>query len=212
MGSQAGVNLTTGSNDIDIGSPGMAGDSNAIRIGTPNTHKATFIAGIFGVAIPSGIPVVVSSNGQLGVAAVSSARFKRNIHDMGAASEGLMKLRPVTFRYRQDPTNTRQYGLVAEEVERIYPELVIYDADGKPEAVRYEVLTSMLLNEFQKQSSELRNLSLEDRRQAGEFKTLSTQLASDGRELRAIKDRLGEFEQAIRIPGAQGRVAAALSR
>ena len=123
-----------------------------------------------------------------------------------------MKLRPVTFRYRQDPTNTRQYGLVAEEVERVYPELVIYDADGKPEAVRYEVLTSMLLNEFQKQSSELRNLSLEDRRQAGEFKTLSTQLASDGRELRAIKDRLGEFEQAIRIPGAQGRVAAALSR
>ena len=99
----------------------------------------------------TGNAVVVNSSGKLGIV-MSSARFKRDIHDMGSSSAALMKLRPVTFRYRNDPEGIRQYGLVAEEVARIYPELVSYGADGKVETVNYLTLTSMLLNELQKQT------------------------------------------------------------
>jgi hypothetical protein len=99
------------------------------------------------------LPVVVNGNGRLGIQA-SSARFKRDIHDMGEASERLMKLRPVTFRYKEDPAATLQYGLVAEEVARVYPELVTYGADGKVETVAYHLLPAMLLNEMQRQVRE----------------------------------------------------------
>ena len=81
---------------------------------------------------------------------MSSARYKRDIHDMGARSAGLLKLRPVTFRYKNDPARTLQYGLVAEEVANIYPDLVGYGTDGKIETVHYMTLISMLLNELQK--------------------------------------------------------------
>ena len=99
----------------------------------------------------AGPDVVVNVNGKLGVV-LSSARFKRDIRDMGGSTEQLLKLRPVTFRYKDDQQGVRQYGLVAEEVERVYPELVTYGADGKVESVRYSMLTSMILNELQKQN------------------------------------------------------------
>jgi hypothetical protein len=178
LGYYAGHNLTTGDNNIDIGNLGTAAESSTIRIGRQGTQTATYIAGISG-SVVTGPDVVVNSSGRLGVVA-SSARFKRDIRDLGAASSGLMKLRPVTFRYRDDPQGVRQYGLVAEEVERVYPELVTYGADGKVETVRYSMLTAMLLNELQKQSRE-------NQRQAEQIKRLSAQVA----ELKAI------FEQAM---------------
>jgi hypothetical protein len=150
VGWGAGFNLTTGSNDIDIGNAAVAAESNTIRIGSKGTQTRAFIAGIVNSPI-FGSPVVVGAAGRLGIQA-SSARFKRDIHDMGNASGKLMKLRPVTFRYKEDPAGALQYGLIAEEVARVYPELVTYGADGKVEAVAYHLLPAMLLNEMQKQA------------------------------------------------------------
>jgi Chaperone of endosialidase len=154
LGFNAGTNLTTESNDIEIGNPGVAGDSGVIRIGTKGTATRTLIAGINNAPIfASSVPVVVNINGRLGFLA-SSARYKRDIRDMGEASGGLMKLRPVTFRYRGDLAGRLQYGLIAEEVARVYPELVTYGADGKVETVAYHLLPAMLLNEMQRQVRE----------------------------------------------------------
>src|SRR5262249_36799224 len=129
LGANGGFNSTTGSNNIDIGNTGVAAESGTIRIGSQGTQTKTFLAGIFSSMV-TGDAVVVSSTGQLGIV-MSSARYKRDIRAMGSSSEELMKLRPVTFRYRNDPSQQRQYGLVAEEVARVYPDLVSHDADGK---------------------------------------------------------------------------------
>jgi hypothetical protein len=157
VGFFSGFNLTTGSDNIDIGNPGTAAESKTIRIGTQGTQTAAFIAGISGVMV-AGNSVVVNSSGKLGVM-MSSARFKHDIHDMGRSSSRLMKLRPVTFRYKNDPESIKQYGLIAEEVARVYPELVTYGADGKVQTVNYLTLTSMLLNELQKRTIEMHKLS-----------------------------------------------------
>jgi hypothetical protein len=151
IGTSAGANLTTGDNNIDIGNSGVAAEANTIRIGIPGTQSATFIAGISGVAV-TGTAVVVSSSGQLGVAP-SSERFKEAIKPMDKASEAILALRPVTFRYKQeiDPKGIPQFGLVAEEVEQVNPDLVVHDAEGKVYSVRYEAVNAMLLNEFLKE-------------------------------------------------------------
>jgi hypothetical protein len=153
IGVGAGANLTTGNNNIEIGNVGVAAESNTIRIGTKGVQTRTLIAGINNAPVLVGSPVLVNAIGRLGIQ-VSSARFKRDIREMGKASGGLMKLRPVTFRYKDDPAGTLQYGLVAEEVARVYPELVTYGADGQVEAVAYHLLPAMLLNEMQKQVRE----------------------------------------------------------
>jgi hypothetical protein len=153
----------------------------------------------------TGADVVVSSAGQLGIV-VSSARFKRDIRDMGGASAGLMKLRPVSFRYKNDPQGIKQYGLVAEEVAQLYPELVTHGADGKPETVRYSVLTSMLLNELQKQGRK-------SDRQAREIETLSAQVAelkaSQQRQRAAFEERLATVERALAAQTTNGKLASA---
>ncbi len=151
LGATAGSNLTNGSNNIDIGALGAAGEANKIRVGRQGTQNGTFIAGIFGVAV-TGSQVVVNSNGKLGVA-TSSARFKEAIKEMAKTSEPIFALKPVTFRYKKeiDPDATPQFGLVAEEVEKVNPDLVIRDKDGKPYTVRYEAVNAMLLNEFLKE-------------------------------------------------------------
>ena len=150
VGFNAGSKLTTGSSNIDIGSVGVAGESNTIRIGGVN-QTSTFIAGIQGVAV-TGTPVVVSSGGQLGVAP-SSERFKEAIKLMDKASEAILSLQPVTFRYKQelDPDGIPQFGLVAEQVEKVNPNLVVRGEDGKVMTVRYEAVNAMLLNEFLKE-------------------------------------------------------------
>ena len=124
-----------------------ATDANTIRLGTQGTQKATYIAGISGTAM-NGADVVVSSSGQLGVL-TSSARFKRDIQPLDERSRGLWQLRPVTFRYKQDPQGERQYGLIAEEVAKVYPELVVRGDKGEIESVQYRELIPLMLNEMQ---------------------------------------------------------------
>ncbi len=170
IGHLAGNSLTSGSSNIYIGSNGGASsESNAIRIGVSQT--ATFIAGIFNQTSGSGTAVFVNSNGQLGTT-TSSRRFKHEIADLGAESDLLMKLRPVAFYYKPelDDTQTRQYGLVAEEVAQVAPQLVVYDKDGAPQTVRYHFVNAMLLNEVQKQRSTIA-------RQQAEIQDLAARLA-----------------------------------
>src|SRR5262249_60634834 len=116
LGVNSGVNLTTGNNNIDIGNAGVAGESNRIRIGTKGTQTVAFIAGISGTTVSDGIGVVVGTNGKLGTV-VSSARFKEAIKPMDKASEAVLALKPVTFRYKKDldPDGIAQFGLVAED-------------------------------------------------------------------------------------------------
>ena len=156
LGFQAGLNLTTGSNNIDIGNKGKAGESNYIRIGTKGTQTHTLIAGISGVTVAGGVGVIIDNNGKLGTV-VSSARFKDQIQPMDKASEAILSLKPVTFRYKQelDPEGIPQFGLVAEQVEKVNPALVARDDQGKPYTVRYEAVNAMLLNEFLKEHREV---------------------------------------------------------
>jgi hypothetical protein len=127
----------------------VAGESGTIRIGTTSTQTKTSIAGIYGTSV-TGSAVVVSSTGQLGVT-VSSERYKTAIAPMGSDTAKLEQLRPVSFKLKSDATATRQYGLIAEEVAKVYPELVIRDQNGRIDGVRYDELAPMLLNEVQKQ-------------------------------------------------------------
>ena len=150
-GWHAGYNLTTGSNNIDIGNVGVAAESGAIRIGTTGTQTKTYIAGIYGTSV-SGSAVVVSSTGQLGVT-VSSERYKTAIAPMGSYTAKLQALRPVKFHLKTDPHGAVQYGLIAEEVAKVYPELVIRDETGRIDGVRYDELAPMLLNEMQEQQT-----------------------------------------------------------
>jgi hypothetical protein len=154
LGHEAGENLTTGSNNIVIGAGvlGVAGESNTIRIGNSGTQVATFIAGISGKTASGGVAVYVNANGKLGTT-VSSARFKEQIKPMDKASEAIHALKPVTFRYKEelDPEGIPQFGLVAEEVEKVNPDLVARDDKGEIYTVRYEAVNAMLLNEFLKE-------------------------------------------------------------
>src|SRR5947207_1334637 len=153
VGFLAGTNLTTGSNNIDIGNFGVDAESNAIRIGRPLVQTAlTYIAGISGTTVPNGVAVVVGTDGHLGTIS-SSCRFKDEIKPMDNASEAILALKPVTFRYKQefDPKRIPQFGLVAEEVEKVNPDLVKRDRDGNLQTVRYEAVNAMLLNEFLKE-------------------------------------------------------------
>lgn len=152
LGFSAGINITTGGNNIDIGHPGVAGDTNIIRIGLTGTQTNTFIAGIYNATASGGTAVFVTSSGQLGTL-TSSARFKQNIQHMGDASDVLLALQPVTFQYKPeiDPRGLAQFGLIAEQVEKVEPDLVVHDKEHGIYTVRYEAVNAMLLNEFLKQ-------------------------------------------------------------
>jgi Chaperone of endosialidase len=181
VGYLAGELLTTSeSNNIDIGSPGVAGDSGAIRIGG-SAQTSTYIAGISGSTSASGVAVYVNSSGQLGTA-TSSLRFKENVQDMGDASDGLLQLRPVTFNYKpqyDDGSHLLQYGLIAEEVAKVYPGLVEYDKDGQPLTVRYQFVNAMLLNEVQSQHKTIAD-------QQTQITQLQSQLEDIQKTLRAL--------------------------
>ena len=153
MGTSAGQNLTTGNRNIDIGNLGVANEGNTIRIGTTDEQSATYIAGIAGQTVGAGgSTCYVDNDGKLGVF-LSAHRFKTDIADMATASEAILALRPVTFHYKPelDKTGIPQFGLVAEEVEAINPDLVTRDKEGKVTTVRYEAVNAMLLNEFLKE-------------------------------------------------------------
>jgi len=176
LGSTAGANLTSGSNNIEIGNVGVAGEAAKIRIGKQGTQNGTFIAGIFGVPV-TGSTVVVNSTGKVGVA-TSSARFKEAIKPMDKASETILQLKPVTFRYKKevDPSGIPQYGLVAEQVEKVDPRLVIRDEDGKVMTVRYEAVNAMLLNEFLKEHRKVEELEKQITVLTSGLQKVSTQL------------------------------------
>jgi hypothetical protein len=179
LGLQAGFYVTN-SNNIEIGTGGLPTDANTIRIGTNTVHTNTFISGIYGATAASGVAVYVNSSGQLGTL-TSSVRFKENIHDMNDASDALLALRPVTFQYKSeiDPNGTPQFGLVAEEVEKIAPDLVARDDEGRPYTVRYEAVNAMLLNEFLKEHRRVaaQNRKIQDLEQSvAELKELVSNL------------------------------------
>jgi hypothetical protein len=188
IGRGAGSNLTTGSNNIDIAALGVAGESNTIRIGALGTQKSTFIQGISGATVPSGAQVMVGSGGKLGTL-VSSARYKEEIKPMEDASESLLALKPVTFKYKKDldPEAIPQFGLVAEEVEKVNPDLVGRDGDGKVYTVRYEAVNAMLLNEFLKEHRKVEQLQ---------------------EQIDALKAGLQKVSQELEVRTAQPQVAA----
>jgi len=187
LGSDAGLNIT-GNNNIDIGNEGFGGDSRTIRIGTKQTHRATFIAGISRATIPTGIPVIVDDSGHLGTI-TSSARFKEQIQPMDKASEAILSLQPVTFRYKHDidPQGIPQFGLVAEQVEKINPDLVARDEKGKPYTVRYEAVNAMLLNEFLKEHRKVQELEANSVQQQKQIEALTEGLQKVSAQLEASK-------------------------
>jgi polyhydroxyalkanoate synthesis regulator phasin len=193
LGFLAGYYQTTGSNNIYLASYGVAGETNTMRLGQDSASdsgvtKHSFIAGVFGVPV-SGSQVLINSKGQLGVLA-SSARYKRDIQDMGKRTQGLLKLRPVTFRYKQDPEAVLQYGLIAEEVAKVYPELVVRGANGEVESVQYHQIISMLLNEVQHQQKQIEELKTAHGQELAEVKVQNEELRSHNTALERRLDRL----------------------
>jgi hypothetical protein len=203
VGSEAGFYLTTGSNNIEIGNPGTAADANTMRIGTEGTQTATYIAGIFNTTVTGGCSVVAASTGQLGCV-TSSARYKRDVRDMGDSSDKLMELRPVTFVYKADQTGAQQFGLIAEEVEKVYPELVVRDAAGKPVTVGYQMLPAMLLNELQKQARQLDQKN----RQIAALERQVASIQKKDAEIGALAARLDAIERRAQASGIDRLVAA----
>jgi len=186
-GYKAGYNLTTGSNNIDIGNQGVAAEGNTIRIGTAQT--VTYLAGISGTPV-TGSAVIVSSTGQLGVT-VSSERYKTAIVPMGSDTAKLGQLRPVSFRLKSDASGTRQYGLIAEEVAKVYPELVIRDQAGRIDGVRYDELAPMLLNAMQKRDA-----------------AQAEKNAAQATEIRDLKQQVAEMHAALlKLQAKDERVA-----
>ena len=196
IGQSAGGSLHTGSNNIYISSDtysGEANESGVTRIGdlANGTATSTFIAGIYGFQTGNmnDSAVMISANGRLGTIH-SSRRYKEDIQDMADASSRLMKLRPVTFRYRtafDDGSKPLQYGLIAEEVDEVYPDLVARSGDGQIETVKYQVLPSMLLNELQKQNAQITSLT-------EQVAARDEQIGGQARQIRSLEERLLRLE------------------
>ena len=190
IGDSAGTNLTTGGNNIDIGNAGVSAEAHTVRIGTVGKQTNTYIAGISGVAVAGGMGVIVDTNGHLGTV-VSSERFKDAIKPMDKASEALLSLKPVTFRYKKelDPRGVPQFGLVAEQVAKVDPDLVVRDEEAKPYTVRYEAVNAMLLNEF-----------LKEHRKVDEQ---SSQLAEQDCKVQKLEATVAQLEATLKTQSAQ---------
>jgi len=162
IGWTAGQSLASGSNNIYIGSyGGGSNETGFIRIGANGKQSKTFIAGVYSATTQfAGVPVVMDLNGQLGTVS-SSLRYKEDVQDMGGLSDRLFGLRPVTFKYKAQSEGPIHFGLIAEEVAEVLPELVIHGQGGRIETVAYHELAPMLLNELQKQRRELQALKAE---------------------------------------------------
>jgi Chaperone of endosialidase/Collagen triple helix repeat (20 copies) len=222
IGNYAGGNFTgSESNNVIIGNVGVPGDSGVIRIGLDTNQDsncaydmacqtATYIAGISGVTVSGGSTVLINSNGQLGTV-LSSRRYKEDIRSMDAASDDLLRLRPVTFRYKkplEDGAKPLQYGLIAEEVAEVYPDLVARNKDGQIETVQYYKLDAMLLNEVQK-------LAKAHAADQAEITKLQSQVAEQAKQVQqqqaAMKQLLAQVS-GIQVRLARGRSARLHSR
>jgi trimeric autotransporter adhesin len=179
----------------------VPGESGKIRIGIAGTQTATFIAGISGVAV-TGSQVVVNANGKLGVTA-SSARFKDEIKPMDKASEAIHALKPVTFRYKPelDPEGIPQFGLVAEEVEKVNADLVARDDQGKVYTVRYEAVNAMLLNEFLKEHQKVQQLEATVAQQQRGMEVLTAQLKEQASQIQKVSAQLELSKSAPQMVG-----------
>jgi len=156
LGASALFNNMTGSNNIAVGATagtGVSTASNVICIGIPgsNVGDSFYVGNVFETSIdPDNLPVYIDFTGRLGTPS-SSRRFKDRVTSMEKASEAILSLRPVKFHYKTDATGIPQFGLIAEEVAKVDPDLVVRDKDGKPYTVRYDAVNAMLLNEFLKE-------------------------------------------------------------
>lgn len=179
LGDSAGYNVSTGSNNIHIGALGATSDANTIRLGRAGLQTSAFITGIRGATVAGGVAVMVAPNGQLGTLP-SSGRYKQAIQPMNKVSEAVLALRPVTFCYNKelDPEAIPQFGLVAEQVEKVNPDLVARDEEGRPYSVRYEAVNVMLLNEFLKEHRKVEE-------QGDKMSELETTIAQQQKEFRA---------------------------
>ena len=182
VGFNAGLAQTTGSDNVYIGANifGVAGESNAC-----------YIKSIFGHTTGSGVPVFINSDNKLGTT-TSSKRFKEDIEPMDTASEALFALTPVTFRYKKevDPSSTPQFGLVAEDVERVNSDLVVRDQEGKPYSVRYDQVNAMLLNEFLKEHRKVQKLETNDVEQQREIKALIVTVKEQAAQIQKVSAQL----------------------
>ena len=201
LGARAGSNLTTGNNNIIIGASvlGNASDANVTRIGS-STQKKTFIGGIYNKTVANGAGVIINSAGQLGTVQ-SSARYKDDIKAMDRGSEAVLKLRPVTFRYKEDldPDKTPQFGLIAEEVEKVAPDLVVRDEDGKVNTVRYEAVNAMLLNEFLKEHRKVEQQGLTIAQQQAEIKALTASLKKQAAQIQRVSAQIEVTRRAPQV-------------
>jgi Chaperone of endosialidase len=191
LGISAGSGVTTADDVICIGAAGA------------NVSHSCYIGNIFNQSSPSGLAVFVNSDGKLGTI-MSSRRFKEDIRPMDKASEAIMSLQPVTFRYKKDfdPTGTAQFGLVAEDVAKVNPDLVVRDKEGKPSSVRYDQVNAMLLNEF-----------LKERKKVEDQQETIAQLKSDATKQETarieLKSTLAQQQKAIEVLTAQLKEQAA---
>jgi hypothetical protein len=186
LGVAAGFNATTGSNNvyIGVGMQGVAGESNACHI-----------ASIFGQTSASGAAVSINSSGKLGTI-TSSRRFKDDIKPMDKASEAVFALNPVTFRYKKDidPQGIPQFGLVAEDVEKVNPDLVVLDKERKPYSVRYDQVNAMLLNEFLKEHRKVERLT----------KDFESKLAEQQKQIEALTAGLQKMSHQLAAASPSG--------
>jgi hypothetical protein len=193
LGNSAGSNVTTASNVICIGSAG-----------SNSTNNACFISNIFGVSGINGVQMFISASGKVG-APGSSRRFKEDIKPMEHASEALFALKPVTFRYKKeiDSAGSSQFGLVAEDVEKVNSELVVRDKEGKPYSVRYEAVNAMLLNEFLKEHRKVEELSSIVATKLATIADLKSTVAQQQKGMEVFTARLNEQAAQIQKVSAQ---------
>jgi hypothetical protein len=196
LGVFAGINQTTGSNNVYIG---------ANMGGTAGESDACYIASIFGQTSSGGIPVLINSNHKLGTT-TSSKRFKEDIKAMGAVSEALFSLKPVTFRYKKeiDPAGISQLGLVAEDVEKVSPDLVVRDKEGKPYSVRYDQVNAMLLNEFLKAHRKVQEL---EATVAQQQKNFQAKFAEQEKQIEALASGLQKVRTEVEVTKSDSQVA-----
>jgi predicted ribosome quality control (RQC) complex YloA/Tae2 family protein len=202
-----------GDNNVDIGNLGVPAESKTIRIGEPGVHTATYIAGISGATVANGVTVIIDPTGHLGTIA-SSQRFNDEIKPMDKASEAILALKPVTFRYKQefDLKGIPQFGLVAEEVEKVNPDLVARDAKGEVYTVRYEAVNAMLLNEFLKEHDtvqELKSIVLGQQTiMAQQRQSFERRLAEQEKQIKALTDAVEKVNAQLEMNNNTPRVAA----
>jgi len=214
LGARAGESVTDGVFNILIGADvsGNAADNYTIRIGS--TQARTFVAGIFDqVPGPDATAVYVGSNGKLGTGGVmSTRRRKTEIEDLGERSRGLLDLRPVSFRYLEDDPDggePKRWGLIAEEVVEVFPEIVQLDAEGLPAGVRYHQLVTLLLNELQRQEE---TLARQEDALGIVIERADARARRHERELAALREELRRVSAAVESTGRRERAAKAIAK